>query len=103
MAEIGLAEAIEELRRELGRAQDAGAGQQLQFEVAEAELELLLELRREAAPEARLSFGVVSAGAAGTVASARTHRLTLRLSVRDEATGGRNAHINQNRSTSWGD
>ncbi|MEV6956894.1 trypco2 family protein [Streptomyces sp. NPDC051183] len=103
MAEIGLAEAIEELRRELGRAQDAGAGQQLRFEVAEAELELLLELRREASPEARLSFGVVSAGVAGAVATARTHRLTLRLTVRDEATGGRNAHISQDRSTSWGD
>lgn len=47
MADIGLAVAIEELRQELYLAQSAGAGQQLAFEIEEAQLELLLELRNE--------------------------------------------------------
>ena len=43
---IGIAEAIEQLRYETGVAQDAGANQQLRFEVAEVEVELLVELKR---------------------------------------------------------
>jgi hypothetical protein len=96
-----LAEAIEQLRRELGEAQDAGANQQLRFEVAEVEVELLVELRNEGGPEAKVSFGVVSVGVGATVTSAHTHRLRLRLTVRDEALGGRSAEVTRAQERPW--
>jgi hypothetical protein len=98
---IGLAEAIELLRRELGEAQDAGANQQLRFEVAEVEVELLVELRKEGGPEAKASFGVVSAGVGAMVSSAHSHRLRLRLNVRDEALGGRTAEVTRAKERPW--
>lgn len=103
MGQVGLSEAIEQLRWELGQAQDAGAGQQLKFEVAEVQVELLVELRKEANPEAKVSIGVVTAGTTGTVSTAHTHRLTLKLNVRDEATGGRNAIVRNDGARPWGE
>ncbi|MCD7440999.1 hypothetical protein K4B79_22580 [Streptomyces lincolnensis] len=97
----GLAQAIESLRAELGAAQDAGADQQLRFEVEEAQLELLLELRRDVKAGAQLKFGVVAAGVDGAVGVARTHRLTLKLKVKDEALGGRNAEVSRRQSRPW--
>ncbi|PWI05122.1 hypothetical protein DIZ27_41285 [Streptomyces sp. NWU339] len=101
MEGTGLAQAIESLRAELGVAQDAGAHQQLRFEIEEAHLELLLELRRDVKPGVKLQFGVVTAGVDASVASARTHRLTLKLKVRDEALGGRNAEVNRQQLRPW--
>ncbi|WP_406368232.1 hypothetical protein OG788_46815 [Streptomyces sp. NBC_00647] len=101
MAEIGLAAAIEELRQELYTAQDAAAGQQFAFEIEEAQLELLLELRQERRGEGKLTFGVATVGAGGTTAAARTHKLTLRLKVRDRATGGRHAEVDGQENGSW--
>lgn len=98
---IGLAEAIEQLRRELGEAQDAGANQQLRFEVAEVEIELLVELRKEGS--AKASFGVLAIGAEGKIASSKTHRLKLKLNVKDEALGGRNVEVNDDRERPWDD
>ncbi|MEU4496997.1 trypco2 family protein [Streptomyces sp. NPDC023998] len=103
MGNIGLAEAIEQLRRELGDAQDLGAHQQLRFEVSEVEMELLVELHKELEPEAKVSFGVVSVGAGTTVGSSHTHRLTLRLNVRDEALGGSKARVNRSQERAWGE
>ncbi|MFE6866684.1 trypco2 family protein [Kitasatospora sp. NPDC057692] len=94
MSEIGLAAAIEELRQELYQAQDAGAQEQFAFEVEEAQLELLLELRSDVRPEGKLSFGVATVGVGGTSATARTHKLVLKLKVRDRALGpDRNATV----------
>jgi len=103
MGRIGLAQAIEELRRELGQAQDAGANQQLRFEIAEVEMELLVELREEGGAEAKASFGVVTVGAGGTAGSSHTHRLTLKLNVRDEALGGRTAQVARQQGRDWGE
>lgn len=94
---IGLAEAIEQLRVELGRAQDAGLNQQLRFEVAEVQVELLVELHREG----NVKFGVVTVGAGGSTGSSHTHKLTLKLNVRDEATGGRTAQVVDGRGRAW--
>ncbi|MET9461942.1 trypco2 family protein [Streptomyces canus] len=98
-----MAQAIEQLRRELGEAQDAGAHQQLRFEIAEVEMELLVELREEAGPETKVSFGVVSVGAGAKVGSSHAHRLKLKLNVRDEALGGRTAQVNQHGERAWGE
>ncbi|MGW3209059.1 trypco2 family protein [Streptomyces sp. NPDC001135] len=106
MSKIGLAAAIEELRQELYKAQEAGVRQQFAFEVEEAQLELLLELRSDVRPEGKLSFGVASVGVGGTSASARTHKLVLKLKVRDQALGEgpdgpRNALVNDSVSKDW--
>ena len=91
--QVGLAEAIEQLRDELGKAQDAGADQQLRFEITEVELELLVELRVEAGPDFKANFGVVSAGVGAKADQARAHTLRLKMNVRDEALGGRRAEL----------
>ncbi|MCF6522720.1 trypco2 family protein [Streptomyces sp. JJ36] len=101
MSTIGLAAAIEELRRELYEAQACGADQQFAFSVEEAELELQLELRNSVKGDGKLSFGVVSVGGGGDHSSVRTHKLTLRLAVRDRAAGGAGPEIGDDEAGSW--
>ncbi|MGW8361854.1 trypco2 family protein [Streptomyces wedmorensis] len=93
MSTIGLAAAVEELRQELYEAQRRGAHEQFVFGIEEAELELQLELRESGQGEGKLSFGVVAIGAKGERATTRTHRLTLKLSVKDRAAGGERPEI----------
>ncbi|MEU0382838.1 trypco2 family protein [Streptomyces chartreusis] len=97
----GLAEALETLRAELDAAQTAGARRRLRFEIEEATLELLLELRSDIRPGIKLAFGVVTADLGGERGSSRTHKLTLKLNVRDEALGGRNAQVRETRKEQW--
>lgn len=98
---IGLAAAIEELRQELYEAQGRGADQQFAFGVEEAELELQLELRESVKGDGKLSFGVVTIGAGGEQFTARTHKLTLRLSVKDRSIGGASPEIGDDETGSW--
>jgi len=88
MSTIGLAAAIEELRQELYEAQRLGAAQQFAFGVEEAELELQLELRDSAKGDGKLTFGVATVGVGGEQGTVRTHKLTLKLSVKDRAAAG---------------
>ncbi|MDH6521586.1 hypothetical protein M2164_008292 [Streptomyces sp. SAI-208] len=101
MAEIGLAAAIEELRQELYQAQDLGADQQFAFGIEEAELELQLELRNSGKGDGKVSFGVATVGAGGERSAVRTHRLRLKLSVRDRARGGASPEISDTDNGSW--
>ncbi|MEU7697166.1 MULTISPECIES: trypco2 family protein [unclassified Streptomyces] len=101
MTGIGLVAAIEELRQELYRAQDLGADQQFAFGIEEAELELQLELRSSGNGDGKLSFGVAAVGVGGEHSTVRTHRLTLKLSVRDRARGGSSLEISDAESGSW--
>ncbi|MER5757203.1 trypco2 family protein [Streptomyces sp. NPDC002088] len=103
MATIGLAAAIEELRQELYQAQTRGAQQQFAFQIEEAELELLLELRIDGKGEGKLQFGVATVGGGGAHSSVRGHKLTLKLQVKDRATGGANPEIGRRQSGSWND
>lgn len=102
MAHIGLAKAIELLREELAKAQDEGQGNQLQFEISEAEIELLIELDTKGGIEGNAAFGVVSIGAAGTISRGDTHRLLLKMKVKDSATGGRNLEVSRDEPQDWG-
>ncbi|MCC8247088.1 trypco2 family protein [Saccharothrix luteola] len=97
---VGIAEAIDGLREELGLAQDAGADHQFRFEVTEVEVELLVEVRKEAKAGAKVQFGVVSVNSDGKAASARTHRIKLRLSATDAATG-RNLEVSRDVERPW--
>jgi hypothetical protein len=93
VAEVGLAAAIAELRQELYDAQSEGAGEQFAFEIEEAQLELTLELREQGQLGGKLGFGVVTVEANGNQSSARTHKLVLKLKVKDRATGGQLAEV----------
>ncbi|MFL3870561.1 hypothetical protein LT966_28665 [Streptomyces griseobrunneus] len=101
MAGIGLTAAIEELRQELYRAQALGADQQFTFGIEEAELELQLELRESGKGDGKLSFGVAAVGAGAELSTVRTHRLTLKLSVRDRARSGSSPEISDTENGSW--
>ncbi|MFF3788206.1 trypco2 family protein [Streptomyces sp. NPDC001933] len=93
---IGLAEALAELREELYRAQNAGAGQQFRFEVESAELELTVEFRKNGDGKVNVSVGAAGVEAGGGVESTKSHRLALTLNIRDEALGGTRAVIGRN-------
>lgn len=96
-AGITLAEALGELRRELYAAQDEGAGQQLQFEVEQAQLTLEVEFCRDGAGKVKVEVGLPGAKAGGEagggLGSTRRQTLTLTLQVHDEALGGSRAKI----------
>ena len=101
MGTIGLARALALLRDELSQAQDDGAGHQLRFEITEAEAEFVVEVITEGGLEGKANFGVVSLGADGKVSTTGTHRLRLRLSVKDDATGGRNLEVHRQQNRRW--
>ncbi|MDX2522487.1 hypothetical protein PV355_46655 [Streptomyces stelliscabiei] len=96
-AKVTLAEALMELRRELYAAQDDGAGQQLRFEVEQAQLTLDVEFRRGGDGKVKVEVGFpgVKAGAEAGGRLEAVHRQTLMLSlqVHDEALGGSRAKI----------
>ncbi|WP_097984105.1 trypco2 family protein [Streptomyces sp. f150] len=96
-AKVTLSEALEELRRELYAAQDAGAGQQLRFEVEQAQLTLEVEFHRDADGKVKVEVGLpgakAGAEAGGGVETTRRQTLALTLQVHDEALGGSRAKI----------
>jgi hypothetical protein len=101
MAQIGLAKALELLREQLDIAQKEGEGHQFRFEITEADVELVVEFDAGGGVNAGLAIGVVSVGAAGQVSRADTHRLRLKLKVKDAARGGRNLEVNRAESGGW--
>ncbi|MEU9337255.1 trypco2 family protein [Streptomyces sp. NPDC048290] len=96
-AGISLSEALQELRRELYAAQDEGVGQQLRFEVEQAQLTLEVEFRRDGHGAVKVEVGLpgakAGAEAGGGPGSTRRQTLTLTLQVHDEALGGERAKI----------
>jgi len=89
------------LRDELAQAQNAGEGHQFRFEITEAEVEFLVEVDAEGSGEAGGNIGVVVLKAGGKVSRADTHRLRLKLLVKDAAAGGRNLEVNRGESGVW--
>ncbi len=98
MATVGLAQALAALREELAAAQEAGVGSR--FEIAEAEVEFLVEVDAGGGAKAKAVFGVISPKAGGTAPRADTHRLRLKLRIKDAATG-RNLEVARNESRGW--
>jgi len=82
---IELAEVIGELRRELQEAINAGAGEQLRFELGPVELSLSVTVGREATPGAKIRFWVVEAGADARVSREAVQDIKLVLTPRDMA------------------
>lgn len=101
MGQVGLAKALRMLREELAAAQEEGQDHQFRFEITGAEVEFLLEFDTEGGLEGKAGFGVVSVGAGGKASRADTHRLLLKLNIRDAATGGRNLEVHRDEAVGW--
>jgi hypothetical protein len=96
MDELGLSDAIDQLRRELGRAIDAARGEALQFMLGPVELELQVQLSLKGGAKAEAKWVVVSLGADAGAQRTQTHKVKLTLTPqfegrRDLAVGDRRA------------
>jgi len=80
-----IAEAIEDLRAQLTSVQGASEvdRQRLRFAVTEVEMEFLVQVTKGGGGNAGIRLGLVSVGADGKVSKDTSHRLKLRLEVRD--------------------
>jgi len=75
---VDLAEAIQNLRQQMTKAIEQGKGQELRFNVDEIELDLGVELKRDAGIEGKVSFKIfgsgIEAGGKGNQSRTSTHR-----------------------------
>ncbi len=74
-AEVGLADAIASLRKDLEAAQDEGRNAPMKFRLAPIDLSLQIAIKKEA--EGKIGWQVIGLG--GSVAKEATQTLTLRL------------------------
>ncbi len=79
MEQLGLADAIAALRKELTAAMTVGVGERVRFELGTVEMEFGLELAKERGGEAGVKFWVVTLGGKGSMTTGSTHRVTLQL------------------------
>ena len=79
--ELGLADMLGGLRRELEDAQRRAAGEQLRFGVADVEVEATVQITRNATGRAGIQFWVVQAGGDYARGNATTHRIKLNLTL----------------------
>jgi hypothetical protein len=83
---LGLADAIEAVRRELQLAQQRGAGQAVQFRVGPVELQLQVEMGTSVRGEGGIQVWVVSAKGSGERTSSTSH--TVRVQLTPETASG---------------
>jgi Trypsin-co-occurring domain 2 len=77
---IPLASAIRSLRRELVAAVQAGQDEDVRFALGPIELELQVEMTREAGGDAKIGFWVVALGGRAGGSSGTSHTVRLSLS-----------------------
>jgi hypothetical protein len=78
--ELGLAEAIEAVRRELRDAQERGAGDDVRFTVGPVDLEFAVDVTKTGGGGASVKvLGVVDIGGKGEFSTANTHRVKISL------------------------
>src|SRR4051812_27510325 len=87
VSELALADAINQLRREIGRSIEAAAGERLQFVLGAVELELQVELSARAGATAETRWVVVSLGAEAGGERTRTHKVTVTLTPQFDGKG----------------
>lgn len=85
---IELAAMIRDLREELERAVVAGAGEALQFQLGEIELEMAIAVERSGEVAGKVRFWVVDLGGHAGVDASNTQRLKLSLTPRLGEAGG---------------
>ena len=79
MSELGLADAIGQLRREIVTAMQAARNEPLQFQLGPVELELQVQLAAKAGVKGEAKWVVVSFGADAGAERTRTHKVKLTL------------------------
>jgi Trypsin-co-occurring domain 2 len=84
MAEIALAQAIKDLRRELTSALEEGKGQSLRFKPGPVELDLEVAMTLEGGGKGEVKFWVVAIGADGKASRVGTHKIKLSLQPVDK-------------------
>ena len=78
--ELGLAEAIDVVRSELVKAQDAGRGADLRFAVGPVEMEFVVEVVKSGKGEVAIKvLNVLSLGGGGAVSRGETNRIKVVL------------------------
>jgi hypothetical protein len=92
-----IAEAIEELRAQLTSVQKGSEDARLRFAVTEVEMEFLVQVTKGGGGNAGIRLGLVSVGADGKASKGNSHRLRLRLEVRDTATDDGEATVSGHR------
>jgi Trypsin-co-occurring domain 2 len=75
----GLADSLTALRMELTSALVTGKDDPLKFQLNSILLEMEVVVTKDAGADGGVRFGVVSFGAKGSIADAKTHKLTLSL------------------------
>jgi len=90
MSELGLSEAIGQLRREIGASMQAARNEPLQFQLGAVELELQVQLAAKAGVKGEAKWVVVSFGADAGAERTRTHKVKLTLKPTHE---GRDVHV----------
>lgn len=84
MSELGLAEAIGQLRREVGAAMELARDEPLQFLLGPVELELQVQLAAKGGVKGEAKWVVVSFGADAGAERTRTHKVKLTLTPKRE-------------------
>ena len=84
-----ITEAIEQLRSQLTAVQEGSREAKLRFVVTEVEMEFLVEVTKAGGGSGGIRLGLVSVGADGSVTRDTSHRLRLKLDVRDIESGDR--------------
>lgn len=79
MSDIGLADAISQLRHEIDTAMQAGRDEKVQFQLGPVELELQVQLSAKAGVKGEAKWVVVSFGADAGGERTRTHKIKLTL------------------------
>lgn len=91
MNKVKLADAVEQLRKELSDAAERGASEDLQFDVDEIELQLAVEMEKAGGPSGKVSFNVLGVGAElggeASISKSNSHVVTLKLKPRGDASG----------------
>ena len=92
-----IAEAIEQLRAQLTSVQEQSADERLRFGVTEVEMEFLVTVTKGGGGDLGIRLGLVSVGADGKASKDTSHRLKLKLEVRDTATPDGKAEVSGRR------
>ena len=79
MKQIGLAEMLVELRRELLEAQRQAAEEKLQFKLEDIEIELKVGTTRKTTGKVGLKFWVADASVEGSVEAEKLHTIKLKM------------------------
>lgn len=84
MSNIPLSDVLAELRRELSKAQTAGANEAIKFAVEDVEVELQFATTREGLGEGSVKFWILESKAGLKATDAATQKLRLKLRVVDK-------------------